>query len=133
MPDFLYNALYGAGGAGAGGFAIWRYLKSTMNDDALNAKAQAIIKNLQDMLHTEWDKNQKLSEAVERVSRERNDAVQAMGRLEGQVEALTGHVQVLQDEVKRLEEQGIRREQQNNELLAELRHIRAHIRPGQPA
>lgn len=127
MPELLYNALYGLGGAGAGGFAIWRYFKGAMNVDALDSKAQAIIKNLQDMLRAEWEKNQRLSEAVESVSKERNEAVQAMGKLEGQVEALTGQVNMLKSEVQRLEAQSTRLESQNAELLNEMRQIRAHI------
>lgn len=105
MPETIQSILYGLCGTGAGGFAVWRYLKSSMNTDALDAKAQAIIKNLQEMLKAEWDKNQKLSDSIDRVAKERNEAVQAVGRLEGTIEVLSGQVNTLKNEVERLERQ----------------------------
>lgn len=105
MPEAIQSVIYAMCGTGAGGFAVWRYLKSSLNTDALDAKAQAIIKNLQEMLKSEWDKNQKLSDSIDRVAKERNEAVSAVGRLEGTIEVLSGQVNTLKNEVERLERQ----------------------------
>lgn len=114
MPGWISNLLSAVGGIGAGGYVIHRRLKSDKNSDAIDSKGQQLYDSLaaqlgserishREQLSYERETNMKLGETIDRLAKERNEAVQNVGRLEGQVTALQGQVTRLQSEVEKLE------------------------------
>lgn len=103
MPEWVQSLLAALGGLGLGGYTVHRKLKADRTSDTLDAKSQAIIERLEEQLANERKNNLQMGEVIDRVAKERNDAVQQVGRLEGTVHALQGEVERMRNEVVRLE------------------------------
>ena len=107
LPQWLNMLLTGIGGLGVGGYAVHRKFKADNNSDTLDGKAQLIIERLETQLDARIKENNHLGEVIERVARERNEAVQQVGRLEGTVQALQGEVERMRGEVVKLERKNV--------------------------
>lgn len=107
LPQWLNMLLTGIGGLGVGGYAVSRKLKADKNSDTLDGKAQVIIERLETQLDAMIKENNHLGEVIDRVARERNDAVRQVGRLEGTVNALQGEVERMRGEVVKLERKNV--------------------------
>ena len=103
LPQWLNMLVTGIAGLGVGGYGVHRKLRADGKSDTLDAKAQAIIERLENQLETERKNGVHLSDAIDRVAKERNEAVQQVGRLEGTVHALQGEVERMRAEVLKLE------------------------------
>lgn len=114
MPSWLTNALSALGGAGAGGYALFRMYKRDKNSDTIDTKSQRLIDNLcaqldsereshSSQLRYERETNAILGQKIDALAKERNEAVQNVGKLEGQVTALQQQVTHLRTEVEKLE------------------------------
>lgn len=107
LPQWLNMLLTGIGGLGVGGYAVSRKLKADKNSDTLDGKAQVIIERLETQLDARIKENNHLGEVIDRVARQRNEAVQQVGRLEGTVHALQGEVERMRGEVVKLERKNV--------------------------
>lgn len=107
LPEWLNMLLTGIGGLGLGGYAVHRKLKADKASDVLDGKAQVIIERLETQLDSRIKENNHLGEVIDRVARERNEAVQQVGRLEGTVQALQGEVERMRAEVVKLERKNV--------------------------
>lgn len=103
IPQWLNTILTGLGGLGLGGYAVHRKLMADGKTDNLDAKARVIIDRLESQLETERKNGSHLGDVIDRIAKERNDAVQQVGRLEGTVHALQGEVERMRAEVVKLE------------------------------
>lgn len=102
MPEWVNTVLPLAGGAGVswiGLYYIFRMLRKDSNSDQLDGKAKAIIDAQERQLTSEREANAWLHKEKERVSQERNDAIQKMGRMEGEIHSLTKEVSRLREEL----------------------------------
>lgn len=113
VPEWLQMLIVGIGGFGAGGYGVYRRLRSDSNSDFIDRKSQALINNLSEQLVHERDNSRKLGEVIDRLAKERNEAVQALGALEAQIEALKREV--------------MRQEELNTQLKQEVLRLREDI------
>lgn len=127
LPQWLNMLLTGIGGLGVGGYAVSRKLKADKNSDTLDGKAQVIIERLETQLDARIKENNHLGEVIDRVARERNEAVQQVGRLEGTVHALQGEVERMRAEVLKLEKKNIALTQQISNLNGTVRNLSEQI------
>ncbi len=120
LPEWLNMLVTGIGGLGVGAYAVARKLKADKNSDTLDAKSQGIITRLESQLETERKNNAHFGEVIDRLAKERNEAVQKVGRLEGAVQALQG-------EIKRLEQKNASLTQEITSLHEEVRMLSGNI------
>lgn len=131
LPEWLQKviiAIGGSGSAGAGIYGIYRLLKRDSRSDNLDEKSNGIIQNLERQLDCERTANAYLHEAIDRIAKERNDAVQNVGRLEGHVQALESQVSHLRDEVGLLRTANSNLVTENAKLISEIGSMRQEIR-----
>lgn len=121
IQQLLQVLVTGLAGIGLGGYGVHRKLKADRNSDTLDSKASAMIERLEEQLDSERKHNAHLAEAIDRVARERNDAVQQVGRLEGTVHAL-------QSEVERMSTEVIKLEKKNKTLSEEITNLSGTVR-----
>ena len=103
MPGWVTNLVSAIGGIGVGGYTLTRIYRRDSNSDALDNKSQKLIDNLTHQIEYERETNIRLGQTIDRLSSERNEAVQNVGRLEGQITVLQAAVEHLQSEVIKLE------------------------------
>lgn len=127
LPEWLNALVAGIVGIGSGGYVVARKLKADRNSDALDAKAQVIIERLETQLGTERLNNSHLGEVIDRVAKERNDAVQQVGRLQGTVEALSGEVERMRGEVIKLEKKNVALTEEITSLNGTVRNLSDQI------
>lgn len=102
-PEWV-NVLFSAlGGLGIGGYAVWRKVGADLKGDKLDEKHVQIITSLEQQLSSERELNKHQREVIDRVAKERNEAVQKVGRLEGSIQALESQIAHLQNQVTHLE------------------------------
>lgn len=108
MPEWINSLLpfLGAGGgSGIGAYYLFRMLRKDSNSDQLDGKSKSIIDHLEKQVASEREANAWLHKEKERVSIERNDAIQKMGKMEGEIHSLTREVGYLRDELAAMKEQ----------------------------
>lgn len=127
LPEWLNMLLTGLGGLGVGGYAAARKLKQDRNTDKLDEKSRLIIDRLETQLETERKNSNHLGEVIDRLAKERNDAVQQTGRLEATVTALQGEVQRMRAEVVNLEEKNTGLTREINSLSGTVRALSDQI------
>lgn len=114
MPGWANTVMSALGGIGVGGYTISRIYRRDKNSDSIDDKSQKLIDNLSrqldleraghaEQIRYERDNNTLMGNTIDRLAKERNDAVQNVGKLEGQVHALQSSVEHLQREVEKLE------------------------------
>lgn len=115
----------GAGLIGLGTVAyIWiRRLKADSVNDKVDEKTQKFIDNLNHTIDQKTDENKHLSEAIERVAAERNEAVQEVGGLKVKVQHLEESVDSMTKEVERLQLENARLVDRVDEMLEALNKL----------
>lgn len=86
-------------------YGVWRRLKSDNSTDKLDAKSQQLIDNIEEQLKRETEEKIRLSNVIERLAAERNEAVSQVGKLEATVQNLDDRITRMTGEVTRLEEE----------------------------
>lgn len=113
LPAWVENIGSALVGLSVGGYTISRIYRRDSNIDKIDDKSQKLIDNLSRQIDLEResytgqikyerDTNMRLGETIDRLSAERNEAIQNVGRLEGQITALSQAVEHLRSEVERL-------------------------------
>lgn len=123
LPEWVNTALGGLLGLGAGGYGVYRKLRADSAGDRLDGRAEAIIVRLEDQLKSERENAKTLGESIDRVARERNDAVKQVGLLEGTVKALEGEVSRLRSEIESLETKNTALTREITSLHGEVRNL----------
>jgi chromosome segregation ATPase len=128
MPQWVQNIASGLAGVGAASYLFWRRIRGDNHNDKIDDKAQQLINSIAKQLEDERKRCDHLGTVIDRVSKERNDAVRDVGRLEGAVASLQGEVTHLRQHIEGLELQITSMSDQfkdsmrlNAELLATLR------------
>lgn len=106
LPDWaqtIFNVVIAIGFALLVIYSSVRKINADKKTDDVDEKTQALIDAVTDQLNSERGTNNHLREVIERVAGERNDAVQKVGELQGQVAALDNHVGLLRTEIEKLE------------------------------
>lgn len=110
LETVLTAALVALGGAVTAAYGMWRKVKADTRDDKSAGRAYDDLAALLDHYKNETREAQALAERrlveIERISTERNEAVQAAGKLEASVEYLTEQVNQMRETI----------EQQNAEI-----------------
>jgi chromosome segregation ATPase len=127
LPQWLSTLITALGGLGVGGYAVHRKLRADGKSDTLDAKAQLIIERLETQLGTERTTNQHLGDVIDRIAKERNEAVQQVGRLEGTVQALQGEVERMRAEVVKLEKKNTALTEEINAMGGTVRDLTSQI------
>lgn len=131
LPQFAQVLSYlgtVVGGLFVGGYAVKRKISTDSNSDKIDSKTQLLIDSLTQHLNDErkWHASQlekerehanHLGTVIDRLSRERNDAVRALGALQGQIKAMSEQITNLKAEIQRQEEANAGL----NKMVAELR------------
>ena len=115
LKELFTNLISIVIGGGAGSYLAWRRLKVDANGDKIDAKSHQLIEHLDAQLKearaqavAEREHAKNCDATVERLAKERNAAVSAVGRLEGTIEALREKIATLTDEIQTLERDGVR-------------------------
>ncbi|WP_268797531.1 chemotaxis protein [Pseudomonas huanghezhanensis] len=92
--------LGGTGTVLLGGF-LWlrRFLQKDATDRAMDNADIGTVRRLNELLNTERVRADSAEARADQFAKERNDAVAAVGRMEGKIEALTSQVSQLTDKV----------------------------------
>lgn len=114
-------------GIGAGGYAVWRRLKSDNLTDSTDQKSQRLIDNLERQLQREIETKEGLGKVIDRLAAERNEAVQKLGKLEGVVHALEKEVQHMTEELHSLEKENAQLTSQIMNMSAALDEVRTQV------
>lgn len=103
LPQWLQTLIYGITGVGVGGYAVHRKLKQDSNGDAVDGKTQKLIDGLTSQLDKERGHSERLGVVIDRLSTERNEAVKALGELNGQIRFMGHQIERLQGEIQKQE------------------------------
>lgn len=110
----------------AAGWALYRLsrvVKADRTSDQLDAKGRDAIDRWQGIAERAEERADRAQLTIERVAKERNDAVQLVGKLEAQVGHLTEEVEELRQENGRL----MATLQDQSEMLRGMKQVNDHI------
>lgn len=103
LPDWLQALIVGIGGLGAGGYTVSRMFKRDNKTDFVDDRGQRLIDTLSEQLEKERAHTSHLGLVIDRLSAERNAAVQAMGELKGQLMMMSSQIESLTKEIEKQE------------------------------
>lgn len=129
--ETITTALVGIGGAA---YLVIRKLKSDKTSDTIaenavslsekvDARTQTLIDNLQQEVQSKNDQNKHLSEVIERVASERNEAVQLVGELKATVGSLSERVMEMRNEMEKLEKENSNLASQVAQMTKDLKDL----------
>lgn len=128
---YIGTVISALGGIGATVYLIWRKLRGDKLADVIDTKSQQLINNLTSRLQAEEEKTKRLENSIERVAKERNEAVQALGRLEERIKQMETIVALLKrdNDTLRTDITGLRRD--NQRLIEQIGGLRRELGQGE--
>lgn len=113
-----------AGGFMAAIYLAWRRFKKDSNDDSVDTKSQGLINSLQTQLEAangviaaERQNSDHLRGVIDRLAKERNDAVKTIGKMEGRMEVMSEKVSMLTEHVDKMDKQNVELTNQVRQLM----------------
>lgn len=103
LQEAITTGVGALGAIAAAFYGVKRKLTADANSDKLDGKATQLIERLEAQITQDQSRIDQLTTAIERVSSERNEAVQQVGRMDATIHALEKEVERLRLELQDVE------------------------------
>lgn len=104
LQEAITTGVGALGAIAAAFYGVKRKLTADANSDKLDGKATQLIERLEAQITQDQSRIDQLTTAIERVSSERNEAVQQVGRMDATIQALEKEVERLRLELQDVEQ-----------------------------